>query len=280
MVGDVFAMDSIEFAALTDVGRVREHNEDNFLVDKKLALFVVCDGMGGHAAGEVASALAVRTVHEEIKKEADSDRGLRARQQGRRQGHQARHPEHARVRREPRLAAHPRGGGQGREEARHGHDARRACWSSATKGFIIHVGDSRIYMMRDGVVEQLTEDHTVYNELIKREEDAARASREARAEERHHARRRRLRARRSRTRWCSTLTAGDRFLLCSDGCWLLRGGSRKGSQRLGDPDADAAAKALDRRRQRARRQRQHHLRHRHGWGRDRDATRRAPSNCS
>ncbi len=61
----------IQFAALTDVGRVREHNEDNFLVDKKLGLFVVCDGMGGHAAGEVASALAVRTLHEEIKKEAD-----------------------------------------------------------------------------------------------------------------------------------------------------------------------------------------------------------------
>ncbi|HEX3852400.1 MAG TPA: phosphoprotein phosphatase, partial [Polyangiaceae bacterium] len=61
----------IQFAALTDVGRVREQNEDNFLVDKKLGLFVVCDGMGGHAAGEVASALAVRTVHDEIKKQSD-----------------------------------------------------------------------------------------------------------------------------------------------------------------------------------------------------------------
>src|SRR5688572_21327715 len=61
----------IQFAALTDVGRQREHNEDNFLVDKKVGLFVVCDGMGGHAAGEVASALAVRTLHEEIKRQAD-----------------------------------------------------------------------------------------------------------------------------------------------------------------------------------------------------------------
>src|SRR4051812_28868722 len=59
--------DSIRFYAATDVGRVRDHNEDNFLVDKKLALFIVCDGMGGHAAGEVASAIAVRTVHEELK---------------------------------------------------------------------------------------------------------------------------------------------------------------------------------------------------------------------
>src|SRR5690606_27094461 len=61
----------IRFAALTDVGKKRDHNEDNFLVDKKLGLFVVCDGMGGHAAGEVASALAVRTFHEELKKGRD-----------------------------------------------------------------------------------------------------------------------------------------------------------------------------------------------------------------
>ena len=67
----VMSAPEVKFAALTDVGRVRDQNEDNFLVDKKLGLFIVCDGMGGHAAGEVASALAVRTVHEEIKKQAD-----------------------------------------------------------------------------------------------------------------------------------------------------------------------------------------------------------------
>src|SRR5829696_2911300 len=63
--------ENIRFFAATDVGQVRDHNEDNFLVDKKLQLFMVADGMGGHAAGEVASALAVRTIHEELKKEAD-----------------------------------------------------------------------------------------------------------------------------------------------------------------------------------------------------------------
>src|SRR5512145_1539524 len=62
------SVSELRFAALTDVGRQRDHNEDNFLVDKKLSLFVVCDGMGGHAAGEVASALTVRTIHEELKR--------------------------------------------------------------------------------------------------------------------------------------------------------------------------------------------------------------------
>ena len=63
--------DTIRFYAATDVGKMRDHNEDNFLVDKKVGLFIVADGMGGHAAGEVASAIAVRTVHEEIKREIE-----------------------------------------------------------------------------------------------------------------------------------------------------------------------------------------------------------------
>src|ERR1700678_26452 len=62
---------AIRFFAATDVGLVRDHNEDNFLVDKKLGIFIVCDGMGGHAAGEVASALAVRTMHDELKREKE-----------------------------------------------------------------------------------------------------------------------------------------------------------------------------------------------------------------
>ena len=63
--------ESLAFWPVSDVGRVRDHNEDAFLVDKKLQLFVVCDGMGGHAAGEVASNIAARTVREVLAAQRD-----------------------------------------------------------------------------------------------------------------------------------------------------------------------------------------------------------------
>jgi len=159
--------ENIRFFAATDVGRVRDHNEDNYLVDKKLALFVVADGMGGHAAGEVASALAVRTVHEEVKKEKQLIEDYQAGKVGA-----------GKVTARDILNllefAVQRACARIHEEAQ-GDSAKRGMGTTLSsllvvgnKGFIAHVGDSRIYMMRGGKVQQLTEDHTVFNELIKR----------------------------------------------------------------------------------------------------------------
>jgi serine/threonine protein phosphatase PrpC len=159
--------DAIRFFAATDVGRVRDHNEDNFLVDKKLSLFMVADGMGGHAAGEVASAIAVRTIHEEIKRERDL---LTDYVQGARGA--------SRVTTKEVLAlmehAVQRACARIHEEAqadatKRGMGTTLSCiLVLGTRGFIAHVGDSRIYMCRGGTVQQVTEDHTVFNELIKR----------------------------------------------------------------------------------------------------------------
>ena len=158
---------SIRFFAATDVGKVRDHNEDNFLVDKKLSLFMVADGMGGHAAGEVASAIAVRTIHEELKKEKELIDDYVAGSTGA-----------AKVTPKDIVAllehAVQRACSKIHEEAQ-ADTAKRGMGTTLSallvlgpKGFIAHVGDSRIYLMRGGRVQQVTEDHTVFNELIKR----------------------------------------------------------------------------------------------------------------
>jgi len=158
---------NLRFFAKTDVGRAREHNEDNFLVDKKLSLFVVADGMGGHAAGEVASALAVRTLHEEIIQGAHLIEQQRLAQNG-----------GAGISPTELLAfleqAVQRACVHIHDEARDDPDKRgmgttlSALLIVGYRGFIAHVGDSRIYLLRHGKLEQLTEDHTVRNELLKR----------------------------------------------------------------------------------------------------------------
>lgn len=158
----------LTFAAATDVGKQRDHNEDNFLIDKKLRLFVVCDGMGGHAAGEVASSI---TVHQ-IRDAVNANREMIARF---REGSDEVDPvevlqvlEHAihdacsTV--YNRAQAEPEKRGMGTTASVlliAGEDTK-------LRGFISHVGDSRIYLTRNNQCHQLTEDHSLMNELIKR----------------------------------------------------------------------------------------------------------------
>lgn len=233
----------IQFAALTDVGRVRDQNEDNFLVDKKLGLFVVCDGMGGHAAGEIASALAVRTLHEEIKRQADLVQDYASAAKGAAKVtkrdilnmlefavNRASQRVHAEAVKDPK---------------KRGMGTTMVCLLViGTQAFIIYVGDSRIYMLRDGVLEQLTEDHTVYNELIKRKK-MPREQVEQLAQKNAITRAVGVYEHVEPDTLVMDLTVGDRFLLCSDGlCGYFEEDLEGLGARLSHADADAACKLL------------------------------------
>ena len=157
--------DSIHFYPRTDVGRVRDHNEDNYLVDRKLQLVIVADGMGGHAAGEVASALAVRLIHQDIKRRQDLVRAYAAGEASRDAAREIQALMESsvlracsRIHEEAKADSAKRGMGT----------TLSALLVAGSHGFVAHVGDSRIYLYRGGRVEQITEDHTVYNELVRR----------------------------------------------------------------------------------------------------------------
>jgi len=233
----------VKFAALTDVGRVRDQNEDNFLVDKKLGLFIVCDGMGGHAAGEIASALAVRTVHEEIKKQSDLIQDYAELAKGA-----------AKVTKRDilNMLEFAVNRASQRVHAEAVKDAKKRGMGTTlvcllvigTQAFFIYVGDSRIYMLRDGVLEQLTEDHTVYNELIKRKK-MPREQVEQLAQKNAITRAVGVYEHVEPDTLVLDLTAGDRFLLCSDGlCGYFEEDLEGLGKRLNDPDAEAACKSL------------------------------------
>jgi PPM family protein phosphatase len=154
----------LSFWAASDVGRKREHNEDNFLVDRKLSLYVVADGMGGHASGEVASHLAVHEFRAAVDARRDLLEGF-ARGDGS-------------VRAQDILSVLEQAV-QGACAAIFQHGRRepdkRGMGTTISglllvgdRGFIAHVGDSRIYLLRQSQVVQLTEDHSLVNELIRR----------------------------------------------------------------------------------------------------------------
>jgi PPM family protein phosphatase len=233
----------VQFAALTDVGRVRDQNEDNFLVDKKLGLFIVCDGMGGHAAGEVASALAVRTVHDELKKQSDLIGDYAAAAVGAAKVTKKdilNVLEFAVNRASQRVHAEA-----AKDSKKRGMGTTLVCLLViGTQAFIVYVGDSRIYMLRDGLLDQLTEDHTVYNELVKRKK-MPREQVEQLAQKNAITRAVGVYEHVEPDTLVLDLTAGDRFLLCSDGlCGYFEEDLEGLGRRLANPNAELACKSL------------------------------------
>lgn len=146
---------------LTDVGRKRPHNEDNFLVDKELGLFIVCDGMGGHAAGEVASARCVEVIQADVAAHRDLIDKLR--------GNASESPAVVQM----LEAAVERASSEifrsaQAEEKKRGMGTTVVCMLVAgSKAILAHVGDSRVYLVRGGQVHRLTEDHTLIQAQMK-----------------------------------------------------------------------------------------------------------------
>lgn len=146
--------------ARTDVGKVRKHNEDSYACDPKLGLFVVCDGMGGEAAGEVASQIGIKTIVETLNGAESSPPP-------------AQKPEGFRPRTAQLGAALERSNRAIYDQAQQilhqigmGTTVVSA-WVEDNMASLAHVGDSRAYLWHDGQFEQLTRDHSLVEEQVR-----------------------------------------------------------------------------------------------------------------
>ena len=152
----------LEAFAWTDPGPVRENNEDSFFVEEDGGLFVVADGMGGHAAGEVASRIAVETLKELLQGSLDPEETRLERDVQdpadvlRERLRYAMNQASARIRREAQM--NPAYSGMGTTLC--------VLMIEGDAAHIAHVGDSRIYLIREGEIHRLTRDHTVVQQEI------------------------------------------------------------------------------------------------------------------
>jgi serine/threonine protein phosphatase PrpC len=226
----------VELANMSDVGCVRQVNEDYFAYvepqdqlefDRRGRLLMVADGMGGHKGGQVASSLAVDVVRNKFL-EADSDDARS-------------------VLIDSFQAAH-------RTIIEASHDSTdldgmgtTCCAAILKNGQLVFgsIGDSRLYLIREGSVQPLTEDHTVVNALIKQ---GVLSPEEAR----HHEQRNVLTA--ALGSEASTIAgdfnsipvqAGDTFLMCSDGLHGLVTDQEMGEVVDSQPLTDACRQLIE-----------------------------------
>jgi len=149
---------------LSDVGRVRTNNEDSFRIVEPLELFILSDGMGGEAHGEVASAMAVDVVHKYCQSERE-DSGVTVLDVA---------PENwsAQTRRLRNAVAQANfqiyQAAQKNPEQRGMGATITAAWLKDSRLSIAHVGDSRAYLLRSGNLQQLTNDHSLVAEQVRR----------------------------------------------------------------------------------------------------------------
>jgi PPM family protein phosphatase len=154
---------STEAFGKTDVGRKRQHNEDAMLIDAPAGLYMVADGMGGHAAGEVASARVVEVVRQHLVAHKSVLKNLA------KDGNQSSHAAAANLVEAAiqracadiyRMAT--------TDSTKRGMGTTFVCLAvSGNKGVVGHVGDSRVYLVRNGQCHRLTEDHTLIAAQLK-----------------------------------------------------------------------------------------------------------------
>ena len=146
---------TVRYAGLTDPGRLRQANEDNWTVDEEQGLFIVADGMGGEFAGALASKVVVATLPELVRRDFAARDRLQNRTVGRRMGRT--------------IAALSM---QMREQTRNepgmaGMGSTVVCaLVRGDRGIVAHMGDSRAYRLRAGRLKQLTTDHTLIQLLL------------------------------------------------------------------------------------------------------------------
>jgi PPM family protein phosphatase len=140
------------FAARTDVGMIRSGNEDNFHAEaaQDRGLFIVADGMGGHAAGEVASEMAVQIITRDMASVKSLDGSAKNKLMD--------------ALRAANRAIHDR---TTTEVDKQGMGTTASVLLIADRRFIIgQVGDSRVYLLRDGDLQQVTRDHSYVQEQV------------------------------------------------------------------------------------------------------------------
>ncbi|MEZ5171507.1 MAG: Stp1/IreP family PP2C-type Ser/Thr phosphatase [Acidimicrobiia bacterium] len=179
--------------AATDVGRVREGNEDAFVVDDRLRLFAVADGMGGHRAGEVASATAVEALRASVAAGSPVDDAIRAAN-----------------------AAVLEKSDADTDLAGMGTTMTAVVSPGDGDAVIGHVGDSRAYLLHEGELSQLTDDHSLVEELV-REGRLTSEQAEVHPQRSIITRALGIESDVDVDRYTVPAVVGDRVLLCSDG---------------------------------------------------------------
>lgn len=166
----------IRSVGLSDVGRVREHNEDTIGVDADIGLMVLADGMGGYNAGEVASGIAVKTIMSLVKEAVAQQADMTTTDPNTGLSRPSIVLRDAIIRANKIIfqtaKTQPQCEGMGTTIV--------ACLFADNKVSVAHVGDSRVYRLRGNHFEQLTLDHSLLQELVDRgfysQAEAARAT--------------------------------------------------------------------------------------------------------